>query len=140
MFIPKSSKYQNSFRGKPIKRIYKQINYPNIINGNVALKVLSPGLVSAQQLQAIRLVIAKIMKKTGKFIIFPFPNARVSVKPSGARMGKGKGVKVIWVSLLQAGSLFCIIYSSFIDIAKKALKAAQHRMPVATKIITNYYN
>ena len=140
LFTPKFSKYSKSFRAKPIKRIYKKIDHPTIINGTIGLKVLSSGLMSSSQLQAVRQVINKIIKKKGKVQFKSFPNARVSIKPSGTRMGKGKGGKNIWVCKLQPGFMFCIINTSLLNVAKRALKAAQFRMPVVTKIIYNDFN
>jgi large subunit ribosomal protein L16 len=140
LFIPKFSKFKKSFRAKPIKRIYKKIDHPIIINGSVGLKILSSGLMSSDQLQAVRQVINKIIKKIGKIQIFSFPNATISQKSAGSRMGKGKGGKNFWVCKLQPGFIFCVINTLFISTAKRALKAAQFRMPVATKIILNNFN
>lgn len=140
LFIPKFSKFKKSFRAKPIKRISKKIEYPNIINGTIGLKILSPGLMSSSQLQAVRQVINKVMKRVGKVRFFAFPNATISTKSSGSRMGKGKGGKNYWVCKLQPGVMFCYINTSLINKAKIALKAAQFRMPVATKIIVNNFN
>ena len=140
LFIPKFSKFKKAFRAKPIKRIYKKIDYPSILNGSVGLKILSSGLISSDQLQAVRQVINKIIKRKGKIKFFAFPNATISKKSSGSRMGKGKGGKNYWVFRLQPGFMFCIINTSLINIAKHALKAAQFRMPVATKIVINNFN
>ena len=140
LFIPKFSKFKKSFRAKPIKRIYKKIDYPSVVNGSIGLKILSSGLISSEQLQAVRQVINKIVKRIGKIKFFSFPNAKVSKKSSGSRMGKGKGGKFFWVFRLQPGFMFCIINTSLINIAKRALKAAQYRMPVASKIIINNFN
>ena len=140
VFIPKSSKFKKSFRAKPIKRISKKIEYPNIINGSIGLKILSSGLISSSQLQAVRQVINKIIKRIGKVRFFSFPNVTISKKSSGSRMGKGKGGKNYWVCKLQPGHMFCIINSSLINRAKQALKAAQFRMPVTTKIVLTNFN
>ena len=70
LFIPKFSKFKKSFRAKPIKRIYKKIDHPSIINGSIGLKILSSGLMSSDQLQAIRQVINKIIKRIGKIQFF----------------------------------------------------------------------
>jgi large subunit ribosomal protein L16 len=140
LFIPKFSKFKKSFRARPIKRIYKKIDYPSIINGSVGLKILSSGLISSDQLKAVRQVISKIIKRVGKVKFFSFPNATVSKKSLGSRMGKGKGGKNFWVFKLQPGFMFCIVNTALINIAKNALKAAQYRMPVATKIIINNFN
>jgi large subunit ribosomal protein L16 len=140
LFIPKFSKFKKSFRAKPIKRVYKNVDHPIIINGSIGLKILSSGLMSSEQLQAVRQVINKIIKKIGKIQFFAFPTGTVSEKSIGSRMGKGKGGKNIWVCKLQPGFIFCTINTSVIYIAKRALKAAQYRMPVATKIIVNTFN
>jgi large subunit ribosomal protein L16 len=140
LFIPKFSKFKKSFRAKPIKRIYKKIDHPSIINGSIGLKILSSGLMSSDQLKAVRQVINKIIKRIGKIQFFSFPNATISKKSSGSRMGKGKGGKNYWVCKLQPGFMFCMINTSLINVAKRALKAAQFRMPVATKIVINNFN
>ena len=136
---PRFSKFKKFFRAKPLKRVYKNISYPALCNGSIGLKIISAGLLSIAQLQSVRHVLNKITKKVGKVNIFAFPNATLSSKSIGSRMGKGKSGKNVWVCKLKPGFLFCSINTALVVIAERALKAAQFRMPMATKIIKNNF-
>jgi len=54
-------------------------------------------------------------------------------------MGKGKG-KILsnWVFKIRAGYILCEIHTNFILLAKKALKLAQYKIPLLSKIIVNH--
>ena len=52
-------------------------------------------------------------------------------------MGKGKGAVDHWIFKVRPGILICEIESNFSSLAIKALKRAQIRIPIKTKIVTS---
>jgi large subunit ribosomal protein L16 len=75
------------------------------------------------------------MKKLGKVYFKIFPHNPITKKPLEIRMGKGKGNVDHWVYNSKIGVLLCEIQTQHYIKAFKALKAAQHRLPIKTKIL-----
>lgn len=138
LFTPKKNKKKNH-RPRLKCRVYKNISYPSLLTGVLGLKALTFGFISPKQLVAIRAVINKNIKKSGTLRFFVFPNAGLSSKPEASRMGKGKGKIESWVYRIQPGCVLCEINTSNSLKAMKALKKAQYKMPIPTKIITNKF-
>lgn len=139
MFLPNKSnlKFKNYHRAHIIARTSKSLT-PFLKAGTLALKILNFGFLFPNQLKALYLTLNKILKKKGIIYIFAFPNGSLTSKSLGARMGKGKG-KILsnWVFKIKAGFILCEIHTNFISLATKALKLAQYKIPLMSKIIRN---
>ena len=105
--------------------------------GSVGLKALSYNSLTSKQIETLRQSINKVVKKTGKIIIKPFPNVPVSKKPIEVRMGKGKGAVDHWVFKVKPGYILCEIVTDQIEIAVKALVMVKKKLSIKTKIILN---
>lgn len=142
MFLPNKSKlkFKNYHRAHMVSKISKTLS-PFLKSGVIGLKILKFGFLLPSQLKAIYLTLNKLLKKKGIIYIFAFPNGLLTSKALGARMGKGKG-KILsnWVFKIRAGYILCEIHTNFILLAKKALKLAQYKIPLSSKIIVNYKN
>ena len=136
LFIPKSKKFKKSQKGSLQNRVTKN-NSIFQLKGCVGLKATVSGRLTSKQLVSIKKIINKIIKKTGRLNINLFPHLPVSKKPKEIRMGKGKGNIDRWVSKILAGSLLCEIYTLSSPLAFAALKLAQIRLPIKTRIVTN---
>lgn len=138
MFLPNKFKfkYKRYHRAHLIKKITKFINFPQIKNGSVALKALYFGFLLPRQLTALQQTLSKVLKKKGTVIYFAFPNKSLTAKPTGARMGKGKGkILSTWIFCVLAGFILCEIHTRYIKMAIDVLKIAQKKLPLRTKII-----
>lgn len=139
MFLPNKSKlkFKNYHRAHILSKAAKTLS-PFLQAGVVGLKILNFGFLFPTQLKAIYLTLNKLLKKKGIIYIFAFPNGSLTSKALGARMGKGKG-KILsnWVFKIRAGYILCEIHTNFILLAKKALKLAQYKIPLMSKIIVN---
>lgn len=139
MFLPNKSnlKFKNYHRAHIVARTSKSLT-PFLNAGVLGLKILNFGFLFPNQLKAIYLTLNRILKKKGIIYIFAFPNGSLTSKALGARMGKGKG-KILsnWVFKIKAGSILCEIHTNFISLAIKALKLAQYKIPLLSKIIIN---
>ena len=89
-FIPKNLKYK-----KVHKKVYinKLTNYKlnHLKYNSCGLKILTNGLLSAVVLEAIKKLIMKKIKKTGRLLINAYPHIPITQKSIGMRMGKGVG-------------------------------------------------
>ena len=138
LLSPRNFKYRKQQKGKSINRIsVKSKNTKQLIFGEIGLKSIEPGRLTAKQMQSVRQVINKKIKKLGRLKINVFPHTPISKKPVEVRMGKGKGNVDRHVFKVRPGIILYEIETTFISIASRALELAQRRLPFKTKIIQN---
>lgn len=136
LFIPKNTKYRKQQKGKKFNIISK-VNYiDNLKHGTIGLKALDSGRITSAHLFACRQCMNKIMKKFGQVKINVIADTPISKKPIEIRMGKGKGAVDHWISKINSGCVLFEIETNSKILAIKALKAAQLKLPLNTKIIT----
>ena len=63
------------------------------------------------------------------------PDKPVSKKALGVRMGSGKGAPEYWVAVVKAQKVMFEIGGISDEMAREALRLAQHKLPIKTKII-----
>jgi large subunit ribosomal protein L16 len=137
LFTPKKTKFKKKQKGKMLNTINK-LNSLNKLNfGRLALKSVATGRLSSNQISSFRQTINKVIKKRGKLKINIFPDTQISKKPLEVRMGKGKGNVDHWVFKVKSGVILCEIEITSYLIGLKALKLAQFKIPLKTKIVTN---
>jgi|TARA_B110000977_G_C11009895_1_gene467250 large subunit ribosomal protein L16 len=137
MLFPKKTKFKKQHKGKNLK-IVNQVFELNRLNfGSVGLKSISVGRLTSKQIESMCQSINKIIKRFGRLTLNIFPDTPVSKKPIEVRMGKGKGNVSYWVYKVKSGTLLCEVETSSIQLGLKALKTAQYRLPIKTKIIFN---
>ena len=64
-----------------------------------------------------------------------FPDKPVSKKALGVRMGSGKGAPEYWVAVVKNQKVMFEIGGVSEAEAREALRLAQHKLPIKTKII-----
>ncbi len=100
MLMPKKVKYRRKHRGR---RRGRAKGGDHITFGDFALQALEPGWVTARQIEAARIAIARSVKRGGKIWIRVFPDKPITKKPLETRMGKGKGAPEEWVAVVRPG-------------------------------------
>lgn len=135
--MPRKIRYKKQQKGNKSNKINSLKLLSNYFDKSFSLVSNSFGRLSEKQIETVRMTINKNLKKFGKVIINIQADTPVSKKPLEIRMGKGKGAVDRWVAKIKFGTpLFTIISSSQL-ISIKALKAAQTKLPLLTKITTN---
>lgn len=138
LLSPRKFKYRKQQKGKSTNRVsVTSKNQKKLMFGSVGLKSMEPGRLTAKQMQAVRQVLNKKIKKIGRLKINVFPFTPISKKPVEVRMGKGKGNVDHWVFKVKAGVSLYEIETSYTSIAVRALELGQRRLPFKTKIIFN---
>ena len=104
--------------------------------GSYGLMALERHWITNRQIEAARVAITRQMRRGGKVWITIFPDKPISKKPAETRMGKGKGDPAEWVAVVKPGRIMFEIDGVDEATAKEALRLAQHKMPIKTKIVT----
>lgn len=104
--------------------------------GTYGLVALERHWITNRQIEAARIAITREMKRGGKVWITIFPDKPITKKPAETRMGKGKGNPEEWVAVVKPGRIMFEIGEVSEDVAKEALRLAQHKLPIKTKIVT----
>lgn len=134
MLMPKRVKYRKQMRGRMKGKAYRGAE---ISFGDYGLKALEPGWVTARQIEAARRAIVRAMRRRGKSWIRIFPDKPVTQKPAETRMGKGKGNVEFWVAVVKPGRILFEVGGGIPEeIALDALRLAQYKLPIKTKIIS----
>ena len=128
---PHKTKFKKTKKGKLSKFEFKA---NKLKFGTLGLKAIESGLISAKQIEAARQAIARKTKRKSKIWIRIFPDLPVTSKPTGTRMGKGKGQISHWTARVRGGTLLFEICGTNTETMISSLKTGGAKIPVKTKI------
>jgi large subunit ribosomal protein L16 len=103
--------------------------------GDFALQATEGGRLTARQLEAGRIAIARSIKRGGKVWVRVFPHTPVTKKPAETRMGSGKGNPEFWVAKVLPGKVLFEMNGVTVEQAKEAFERAAHKLPFKTKFL-----
>jgi len=132
MLMPKRVKWRKQMRGR-MKG--KALRGAEVSFGEFGLQALEPGWITARQIEAARRTIVRGMKRRGKIWIRIFPAKPFTHKPPETRMGSGKGNVEYYVAVVKPGRIMFEVGGLGADIAVAALKSAQYKFAVKTRIV-----
>ncbi len=112
-----------------------ETNTVNLDFGTYGLTVLESSIISAAQLEAVRRVLSRKMKRMGKIFFRVTADRGVTGKPAEVRMGKGKGSVDYYACYVPAGRILLEIDGINNDIAMEALRSCSFKLPCKTRII-----
>lgn len=130
---PKKTKYRKTKKGKLVKLEFK-LN--DLKFGTIGLKAVESGIISSRQIEAARQAIVRKIKRKGKIWIRIFPDLPITSKPTGVRMGKGKGQISHWGARVRGGTVLFEICGVNFSTVYAALKTGGAKLPIQTKIFT----
>ncbi len=132
MLAPKKVKYRKQQRGR---RNGLAKGGFHVSFGDYGIIALEPGWITSRQIESARVAITRHMKRVGRVWIRIFPDKPVTQKPAETRMGKGKGAPEFWVAVVKPGRVLFEIEGTNLNIAKAALRLANHKLPIKTKMV-----
>lgn len=136
MLMPKRVKWRKQMRGR-MKG--KALRGADVAFGDFGLQALEPGWVTARQIEAARRAIVRALRRRGRIWIRIFPDKPVTKKPAETRMGKGKGNVEYWVAVVKPGRIMFEVGGGLPeDVAREALRLAQYKFAIKTKIVGRY--
>ena len=136
MLMPKRVKWRKQMRGRMKGKAQRgaEVHF-----GDFGIQALEPAWVSARQIEAARRAIVHALKRRGKIWIRVFPVKPISKKPAETRMGKGKGAVEYWAAVIKPGRIMFEVGGGLPDdVAKEALRLAQYKLPIKTKIVARH--
>lgn len=132
MLLPKRVKYRRQHRGR-MKG--KAARGNTVCYGDFGIQAVEPCWLRSNQIEAARVAINRRMRRGGKVWIKVFPDKPVTKKPAETRMGSGKGSPEFWVAVIKPGRVLFEVKAINEQVAREALRLAQHKLPCKTKIV-----
>jgi large subunit ribosomal protein L16 len=133
MLMPKRFKWRKQMRGRMRG---KALRGAEVSFGDYGIQALEPGWISARQIEAARRAIVRSMRRRGKVWIRIFPDKPYTKRAAESRMGKGKGSVEYWVATVKPGRIMFEIGGLDDDVAIEALRLAQYKLSIKTKIVS----
>ena len=133
MLMPKRVKYRKMQRGRMKGKAQRgaEVNF-----GEIGLKSMECGYLTARQIESARRAIVGEMKRRGKVWIRVFPDKPCTKRAAETRMGKGKGAVDHWVAVIRPGRILFEVGGTEGNEAMKALERARYKLGLRTKIVT----
>ena len=131
--MPKRVKYRKSQKGR-VRGKATRGNY--VAFGDYGLQSLGSARISAQTIEAGRIVAAQAVRGQGKVFIRIFPHKSVTSIPAETRMGKGKGEVEYWAAIVPPGTVLFEVSGIGEDAARAALARIAYKMPVPCRFVT----
>ena len=132
MLLPKRTKFRRPHR---ISYEGHTKGGENITFGEFGLQATEGGWITNRQIEACRIAMTRYMKRNGQVWINIFPHMAKTKKPLEVRMGSGKGSPESWVAVVKEGRIMFEIGGVSEEVAKEAMRLAQHKLPIKTKIV-----
>ena len=132
MLAPKKVKYRKKQKGRMRGMAYRG---STVSFGEYALMCLSPGWITAKQIEAGRIAMTRHVKRGGKIWIRIFPDKPITKKPAETRMGKGKGSPEEWVAVVKPGKIMYEMEGVPLPVAREAFRLAARKLPVKTRFV-----
>lgn len=133
MLLPRKMKYRKQFRGSTRGRARRgvKLNF-----GQFGLKTVESGWITARQIEAARRAMTRFIKREGQVWIRIFPHKPVTKQPAETGMGGGKGPVDHFVAPVQSGKIVMEIGGVNPETALAAIRLAQFKLPLKTKIVS----
>lgn len=133
MLQPRRLKYRKHFRGKMGGWA---VAGSKVSFGEIGLKIMDRGWLTAQQIEAARRAIVHYTKRSGKIWLRVFPDKPFTGKGLGVGMGSGKGDVQGYVAVVKPGCVIFELAGLPHEIATEALRRAGDKLPTRTKIVS----
>lgn len=136
VMMPKRVKYRKLQKGsrRGIATTGAEISF-----GEFGLKCLDNGWLKNNQIEAVRVIIARQLHKGGKMWIRVFPDKSITKKPAEVRMGKGKGDLSHWVAVVKRGRILFELGGVPEEYARRCFRLAAYKLPFKTKFVTRMH-
>jgi large subunit ribosomal protein L16 len=132
MLQPKRTKYRKQFRGRMRGMA---VTGSAVNSGEVGLKAMEPGWITARQIEAARVAITRHLQRGGNVYVRIFPDKGIGKKAAETRMGGGKAAVDHWVAVVRPGRILFEVGGVREDWAMEALRLGSNKLPIPTKTI-----
>jgi large subunit ribosomal protein L16 len=133
MLLPKRVKYRKPQRGR---RKGIAVAGSTVAFGEYGIKATTCGYMSNTQIETIRVIITRRLRRSGKMWIRIFPDKAITKHPTESRMGKGKGEVETWVAKIRRGRMLFEIGGVPEEYARETFKSVAYKLPFQTRFVT----
>ncbi|MCQ9205789.1 MAG: 50S ribosomal protein L16 [Omnitrophica bacterium] len=132
MLIPKRVKYRKVQRGR---RKGLAVSGSSVAFGEFGIKALEPAWLKNNQIETVRIILTRRLRRGGKLWIRVFPDKPVTKKPAESRQGKGKGEVESWVAVIRRGRVVFELGGIPEDYARESFKLVAYKLPFRTMFV-----
>lgn len=134
MLLPKKVQHRKWHKGR---RRNKGVatRTATIAFGDCGLKSMEHGWVTSRQLEAVRRVLTRYVRRGGKVWIRVFPDKPVTKKGNETPMGGGKGAPDHYVAVVKPGTVLFEMVGVAAESAKEAMHLAGYKLGVKTRFV-----
>lgn len=136
VMMPKRVKYRKLQKGT---RRGVATSGANLAFGEYGLKALENAWLKNNQIEAVRVVLARQLHKGGKLWIRVFTDKSITKKPAEVRMGKGKGEIDHWVVVVKRGRIIFELGGVPEEYARQCFRLAAYKLPFRTKFVSRIH-
>ena len=133
LLMPKRVKWRKQQRGR--RKGIAQSGH-TLVYGDYGIKAMENAWITSRQIEAVRLVLVRTLRKGGKIWIRIFPDKPVTKKPAETRMGKGKGNVDHWVAVVKRGRVMFEFTGVPKEVALEAFRKAAHKLPIKVRFVS----
>lgn len=135
MLLPKKVKHRKWQKGR--KRGLGTAQRANAVSyGDFGLKSSDHGWVTSRQIESVRRVLTRYVRRGGKIWIRIFPDRPVTMKGNETPMGGGKGSPDHYVAVVKPGTVLFEMGGITKESAVEAMKLAGYKLGVKTTFVT----
>ena len=139
LIIPKKTKYIKIQKEKLVKFVSQQKSIKFNFSNSVILCVKENGYLIEKHIEMGKKQLKSLLDKKGQVCAIKFPHKPITKKPTGVRIGKGKGPVVNWVCPVYAGNVVFEVRNVSSRLAIKSLLILKKKIPITIFIqIINY--
>jgi large subunit ribosomal protein L16 len=132
MLQPSRTKYRKMQKGRMPGKAYRG---SALSFGEFGLVTTQPGWITSRQIEAARIAMTRHVKRGGKIWIRVFPDKPITKTPAETRQGTGKGGVEYYVAVVKPGRVLYEMEGMSEAVAHEAMKLAQAKLPLLTKIV-----
>ena len=134
MLMPRKVKHRKMHRGS--LPTGKSKRGTTVSFGSYGIKAVTPGLITARQIESARRTITRYMQRSGKYWIRIFPDHPMTKKGDETPMGKGKGTVDHYIVKVKPGKIMFEIDGIDEETAREAFRLAAAKLPLGTTFVT----
>lgn len=134
MLFPKKVKHRKWHKGRK-RQLGVATRINSIAFGEFGLKTSEHGWVTSRQLESVRRVLTRYVRRGGKIWTRVFPDRPVTKKGNETPMGGGKGAPDYYVAVVKPGTVMFEMGGVTREAAMEAIKLAGYKLGVKTKFV-----
>jgi large subunit ribosomal protein L16 len=134
MLLPKKVQHRKWHKGRRRgKGVATRIN--TVAFGDFGIKSEDHGWITSRQIEAVRRILTRFVRRGGKVWIRVFPDKPVTKKGNETPMGGGKGAPDHYVAVVKPGTVLFEMVGVAKKDAQEAMKLSGYKLGVKTKFV-----